>query len=86
MTKSYKPGQFISLGGKLYRVSREKSLPCILCPLCPKKLALQWMPNPNGYYPDPNECKLRVECGTKLPLHTGTLGSHPIPLKPKRQG
>lgn len=78
--KKYKPGQFISLGGKIYRVSKLCYPVCYRCPICPRKNTSY------GQIILPNECEVKVECGIKLPIVKGITGSYPIPLKPKRQG
>lgn len=33
MCKEYKPGQFVSIGGKRYRVSTNRNFPCTCCTL-----------------------------------------------------
>lgn len=34
----------------------------------------------------PHMCKVRIECGAKLPIVKDMAASHPVLLKPKRQG
>lgn len=81
MAKQYKPGQFISLGGTLYRVSKLRSPACHSCPICPR-----FKNTHCGQLMLPNLCEVRIECGKKLPIVKDMAASHPIPLKPKRQG
>lgn len=44
MAKKYKPGQFVSIGGKLCRVKRRCIFPCSLCVMrtnCTNELTIE---------------------------------------------
>lgn len=82
MAKEYKPGQFVSLGGKIYRVSKLCSPVCYRCPICPREDTAY------GQLILPDACEVKIECAVKLPARKGKsrTASYPIPLKPKHQG
>lgn len=79
MAKRYKPGQFCSLGGTLYRIKKRPTMvtPCFACgyKCCGgvgERYKRQYKPNYDQLFRD---------CATKLP------GScYPVEIKPKRQG